>query len=212
MKKILFLLVAMILVLSSFSVVSGMPKGVPFIKISKNDQAFFEYSTKSNLLLNEEVDRIQTLFRKIGESVNARVSLDESSKSIHVIKPNVQMITANAVGTKDGKLVFEGVFGKGKRGDKLEKFKVYTEIEDLPAGKKDFRLLVDAPDLSGYAADEFVVSPELASTDKTDATITFDVGNAHFNKIGSYNFKLQMKLQGEDVFFTIAEKKIDVSK
>lgn len=212
MKKTLFLLVAIILILSSFSVVSGMPAGFSFENIKKNDQTFFDYHTKNNLLLNDDVDRIQALFKKLGESLNARVILDEANKSIHVVKPNVQMITANAVGIKDGKLVFEGVFGKGKRGDKVEKFKVYTEIEDLPKGNKDFRLLIDAPNASGYSAEEFVVSPEMASTDKMDATITFDVSNANFSKEGQYNIKLQMKLDGEEVFFTVAEKKIEISK
>ncbi len=189
-----------------------MPKDIIFNKITKNDQTFFEYQTKSNILFTDDVDRIQTLFKRIGESLNARVMLDDVNKSIHVIKPNVQMITASAVGIKDNKLVFEGVFGKGKRGDKLERFKVYTEIEDLPSGGKDFRLLIDTPEQSGYTDDEFIISPEIASTDKTDATITFDINNANFNKVGAYNIKLQMKLEGEEVFFTIAEKKIDILK
>lgn len=214
-KKILFLLTVLAIVFASLSVVSGMPKlGVPFDTIIKNEQVFFQYQTKSNLLLDAEVDRIQTLLEKIGESLNARVLLNESKKRIQVIKPNVQMITAGKVGTdKDDRnnLIFERVFGKVKKGTKLDRFSVYTEVQAIPAGKVDFRLLIEGPDQSS-SAEEFAVTPEIASTDKSDTTITFDVNNANFNKIGSYKLKLQMKLEGEDAFFTIAEKEIEVTK
>lgn len=210
-KKVLFLVASLTLMFSSLTVASGMTKGVQYKKIISNGQTFFEYQTKSNFLLNEEVDRVHTLFKKLGESLNAMIVLDDTSKSIQVIKPNVQMITASAIGTDPvdkSNIIFERVFGKAKKGQKLDKFKVYAEIQLLPPGKVEFRLLVEDPDQVTFSADEFVVTPENATTDKPDTTIIFDVTNAHFTKAGHYKIKLLMKYEGEEL--TIAEKVIDV--
>lgn len=207
-RKIILALGVLLLILSS--VASGNTLGLPFDKIVVNDKQYYEYQAKSNLFLEADVDRMRRMIEKLGESLNARVKFKD--KEIRLIKPNVQIITANAVGIKEGKLVFDGVFGKSKKGTKLDNFKVYTEIEAIPEAKADFRLVIDIPNASSANTNGFAVTPEIVSVNRADTFISFDVANAHFSEEGAYIVKLQMRQDATDEFFTIAEKKIDVTK
>ncbi len=63
----------------------------------------------------------------------------------------------------------------------------------------------------GASLSDFSVSPEIISTDKTDTTsIRYKVKEANFKQAGVYKIKLQMKQEKEEVFYTIAEKNIEV--
>lgn len=202
----------MTFMLGSISFVSGSTKGIPYETIKVNNNVYYQYEKKSNILLDADVDRIQTLLNKMGESFNARVELDEVTKTINIIKPNVQLITAGMIGTdKDNNIIFERVFGKIKRGQKVDKFKVYAEIQNIPEGNVEFRLQIKSPnnqkDLDTKA---FVISPDTASTDKSDITIIFDVNSSSITD--TFVIVLQMKLEGENKYFTIAEKVIEVTE
>lgn len=207
-KKITLMLLLFILIMTTAA--SSNPLSIPFESIKLNDQTPYVYQKKSNLLLDSDVDRIRTLIEKTGETLNARVIFDEPNKQIQLIKPNAQIITTTNIKIEKEKLFFEGVFGKVKLGDKLD-FMVYSEIENLPAGVKNFRLHIVGPE-QGVALEGFDVSPppDIASTDKTNATSIFSVSNANFKQPGIYKIKLQMKLEKEEVFYTIAEKNIEV--
>lgn len=195
---------------SSITFVSGSTKGIPYETIKMNNRVYYQYEKKSNILLDADVDRIQTLLTKMGESFNARVDLDEVTKTINIIKPNVQLITAGMIGAdKDNNIIFERVFGKIKRGQKVDKFKVYAEIQNIPEGNVNFRIQVKVPNQKDLDTKAFVVSPEIVSTDKSDVTIIFDVNSS--NITDSFVILLQMKLEGENKYFTIAEKFIEVT-
>lgn len=209
-KKWMVIPLALTVMLSSISFVSGSTKGITYDTIKMNDRVYYQYEKKSNILLDADVDRIQTLLNKMGEAFNARVDLDEVSKTINIIKPNVQLITAGMIGTdKDNNIIFERVFGKIKRGQKVDKFKVYAEIQNIPAGNVDFRLQIKGLDQNDLDSKAFVVSPDSASTDKSDVTIIFDVNSSNITE--SFVIQLQMKLEGESKYYTIAEKLIEVT-
>lgn len=177
------------------------------MKVLKVNDQTYEYEP-SNLITNSESDRVKWFVTKIAESLNAMIKWNEADKTIEVIKPNVQMITAMNVG-KDNKerWVIEGPFGRVKKGQKFEKFYVFTELQNLPSGNVNVRLVVEAPGQSTYSADEFVAT-DVPPINNTASWITFEVKNANFAKEGSYKILLQMKLDGDTSFVTIAQKEI----
>lgn len=203
-RRVFFLVIILLLLFSGLTYAASKVFEMKVLKV--NDQTY-EYEP-SNLITNSESDRVKWFVTKIAESLNAMIKWNEADKTIEVVKPNVQMITAMNVG-KDNKerWVIEGPFGRVKKGQKFEKFYVFTELQNLPAGNVNVRLVVEAPGQSTYSADEFVAT-DVPPINNSAYWITFEVKNANFAKEGSYKILLQMKLDGDTSFVTVAQKEI----
>ncbi|WP_028987725.1 hypothetical protein [Thermicanus aegyptius] len=177
-------------------------------QLKMNNEVIYEYKAPLQFILTRELDRIQAFFKKMADALHAVLIWDSSHRTISLIKPDVQMVTATTVGKKEDRFVIAGPFSKVKKGEFLDSFYVYTEVENLPDEDVELRLDVDTPGSAGK--DEFKVTPGVVKNSGEDAWISFQVSNARFNQAGSYKFRLQMKIPSlGETFYTIAEKKIE---
>jgi hypothetical protein len=208
-KRVFLLIAALMLLLCGIAEAKDNST-FDMTKLKKNGQLYFDYSSPSRLLLNPELDRIKTFFEKTAEALGAILIWDDVNKTIEVIKPNVQMITATMVGKdeKSNHLIIAGPFGKVKKGDKLERFFVYTEIQNLPEEEVELRLVIETPGKKN--ANDFVINPDQPIKDKgPNIWASFEVSDANFSQAGLYKIKLQMKTgKAGNSYYTIAHKEI----
>lgn len=176
-------------------------------QLKMNGEVIYNYNAPFLKFIDPDLDRVQSFFRKLAESLHAILIWDESHKTISIIKPEVQMITAAMVGKKDDSLVIAGPFSKVKKGEKLDRFFVYTEISNLPDEDLELRLLIETPGTKDKGT--FTVNPGVIQNHGEDAWMSFQVNNAVFDQAGDYKIKLQIKIPSVgDSFYTIAEKTI----
>lgn len=208
--KIILFLLLFTLLFSGLAEAKGY-SSVPVLnmdQLKKNGESVYHYDSPVFPFLDPDLDRIQSFFRKMAEALNAIMIWDAKDKTISLIKPDVNMVTATMVGKKEDSMVIAGPFSKVRKGESLDRFYVYTEISNLPNENLELRLLIRTP--GSKEKGEFTVQPGIVKNHGEDAWINFQVNHADFSQAGKYTIQLQMKVPSlGSTFYTIGEKTID---
>ena len=182
--------------------------------LTVNNELVFDAKSFSRLWLAQVHDNTQSFIQRLGDALLFYVQWDSTGKHVKVYKPNVQLTTASFIGKDDktGLINIVGPFNAVKQGDRLERFFVYMDVDDLPEKNMKLRLRVLTP--SGVlTSGEFIVSREEVTMNDKKGFAVFEITNARFQEAGLYRIQVQMK--GEltsQQYVTFGEKTIESVK
>lgn len=182
--------------------------------LTVNDDLVFDAKSFSRLWFAQISDSTRSFFQRVGDALLMYIQWDSTGKHVKVYKPNVQLTTASFIG-KDDKtdlINIVGPFNAVKQGDRLDRFFVYMDVDQLPEKNMKLRLRVLTP--SGkLSSGEFIVTREEVTMNDKKGFAVFEITNARFQETGLYRVQVQMK--GEltnQQYVSIGEKTIESVK
>ncbi|PTQ54850.1 MAG: hypothetical protein HSCHL_1793 [Hydrogenibacillus schlegelii] len=177
-------------------------------RIRVNDETVYDAKSGSSAFIASFGGQARYALQQLAAFLGVIFDWDPATKEARFIKPEVSLLALSYAGKNDqGALSLYGPFSLVKAGERLERFFVYAEVNNLPEANMDFRLVASAAGRT--AAGEFAVVPGTVRLPERGGWIVFEVKNARFGDPGSYRLQLQVKGKATgDRYVTVGEKTI----
>jgi hypothetical protein len=134
--------------------------------------------------------------RKIGESLNAIVEWDASSKSALIYKPNVHMFVYNS---SNGAETTFGEVSKGFNG----KFKIFAQVDNIAFKLSAVRFTITDP-----SGKETVIQRIAVDKDRDNYWFVTDETSYRFSASGKYTIRCYMQTEFSEDWVLTSEKLI----
>lgn len=210
MKRKVFLALICALLFGAFTVYAAEPlyglyNGYTKVKVTVNDKEvkFSNLDTPGFIIDGKTVLPV----RELAESLKSYLHWDESTSTVELVRPNVNMMVASSVSlSKDGKSYYiSAPFGVVNEGSSYS-FDIFAQVDTLPMGTSYFKMVIEDP--KGSVVKSF---PEetFTSDSKADSfSYSRQAKSFSFDLTGIYKVKFYFKADKNGEYASIAEKAI----